>query len=223
MLRHVLSRLPVVLTLAALLLAAGAAAGQESSKGDKPLAIDAAQRAKVIGQVLQELDDRYVFPETAAKMRKAIEARVEHKEYDAVTTGQELARLLTAHLQEVSKDKHLRISCSTSPLPKPPGKEGGPSPEEIQKMRATQQYRNSGFVKLERLTGNVGYLELRGFNNPDEAGPTLAAAMNFLANTDALIIDLRQNGGGSPKMVQLVCSYFLDEQPVHLNSLYWRK
>ncbi|MEZ5163407.1 MAG: S41 family peptidase [Fimbriimonadaceae bacterium] len=50
----------------------------------------------------------------------------------------------------------------------------------------------------------------------------MAAAMNFLSNTDAMIIDLRQNGGGDPSGVQVVCSYFFGEKPVHLNSIYFR-
>jgi C-terminal processing protease CtpA/Prc len=82
-------------------------------------------------------------------------------------------------------------------------------------------YDNFGFVKLERLEGNVGYLDLRAFQDARWAGETAVAAMNFLANSDAVIIDLRRNGGGHPSMIQLISSYFFDE-PVHLNSFYIR-
>ena len=47
--------------------------------------------------------------------------------------------------------------------------------------------------------------------------------MNFVANTEALIFDLRQNGGGDPEMVAHICSYLFGDRPVHLNDLYWRK
>jgi hypothetical protein len=78
--------------------------------------------------------------------------------------------------------------------------------------------------RVERLAGNVGYLELDGFLDAEAAAGPAAAAMTFLANTDALIIDLRRNGGGSPHGVALLCSYLFDaEKPVHLNSLYWRR
>ena len=82
---------------------------------------------------------------------------------------------------------------------------------------------NFGFEKIERLQGNIGYIDLRGFSDPEAGVETVAAAMNFIGNTDALIFDLRQNGGGSPEMVALICSYLFGEKPVHLNSLYWRK
>jgi C-terminal processing protease CtpA/Prc len=82
---------------------------------------------------------------------------------------------------------------------------------------------NAGYRKVERLGGNVGYLALDGFAGAEAAAEPAAAAMNFLANTDALLIDLRRNGGGDPSGVALLCSYFFDEKPVHLNSLYWRK
>ena len=76
-------------------------------------------------------------------------------------------------------------------------------------------------MRLERLPGNVGYLELHNFHDAKWAGETAVAAMNFLANCDAVIIDLRKNGGGSPSMIQLISSYFFEE-PVHLNSFYIR-
>ena len=81
---------------------------------------------------------------------------------------------------------------------------------------------NYGFTRLEILPGNVGFVDLRAFNDVREAGDTAVAAMNFLANTDAIIIDLRYNGGGSPSMVQLLTSYFL-EDATHLNSFYVRE
>jgi len=67
----------------------------------------------------------------------------------------------------------------------------------------------------------VGYLDFRYFSGLPEAEPTAAAAMGFLANTDAVIFDLRRNGGGNPKMVRYVCSYLFD-RPLLLASIYWR-
>jgi hypothetical protein len=218
------ARLVAGLAVSALLLFLSSAPAQLILRKDqKPLPIDGTVRDKVIGDLLKELDDNYVFPEVAKKMRLAIEKRVKGKEYDSIATGQELAKRLTQDLQEVSKDKHLRVNCSTEPLPKPRPKKEKPSEKDRQQWREQMRFRNSGFSRLERLAGNVGYLEMIGFMDVDEGADTVTAAMNFLANTDALIIDLRRNGGGSPKMVQLVCSYFFDGKPIHLNSLYWRK
>jgi C-terminal processing protease CtpA/Prc len=90
-------------------------------------------------------------------------------------------------------------------------------------MRMMAAKSNASYRKVERLGGNIGYLALDGFASPEAAEKPAAAAMNFLANTEALIIDLRRNGGGSPHGVALLCSYFFDDKPVHLNSLYWRK
>ena len=82
---------------------------------------------------------------------------------------------------------------------------------------------NHGFTKVERLPGNIGYIDFRGFMDPDLAADTVAAAMNFVNGTDALIIDMRNNGGGNPAMVAFVCSYLFGPEPVHLNDLYWRE
>ena len=81
---------------------------------------------------------------------------------------------------------------------------------------------NFGFERIERLAGNIGYLDLRGFLPPEFIGDTAAAAMTFLAGTEALIIDLRQNGGGSPDGVALMASYFFGPQPERLNDIYDR-
>ena len=211
------------LLAAAVALVPGMSSSQVLLKKDQaPLPIDEATANAVIDEALKRLEAEYVFPEVAANMAKAVRKRQADKEYAGVKTGQELAELLTKHLQDVSKDKHLRVVCSTDKLPKPPeGK--GPTPEMKEKARQMGRWRNAAYRKVERLGGNVGYLALDGFADPEAAAEPAAAAMNFLANTDALIIDLRRNGGGSAHGVALLCSYFFDEKPVHLNSLYWRK
>jgi hypothetical protein len=191
-------------------------------KGQSPLPIDEATSNAVISSALKALQEEYVFPDVAEKMAQAIGRRVEAKEYATVKSGQELAQLLTKHLQEVSKDKHLRVLCSTEKLPKlSAGAE--PSTEMKEQMRLMSLKSNAGYRKVERLAGNVGYLALDGFVEAAAAERPAAAALNFLADTDALIIDLRRNGGGEPEGVALLCSYFFAEKPVHLNSLYYRK
>ena len=81
---------------------------------------------------------------------------------------------------------------------------------------------NCGFVKVEHLPGNVGYLKFNMFADPEICGPTATAAMNFVANVDALIIDLRENGGGAPAMVAYISSYLFSKK-THLNDLWTRR
>jgi retinol-binding protein 3 len=190
-----------------------------------PLPIDKATIDAVIDQALKHLDEEYVFPDLAAKMTRAIRKHQADQAYARIKTGQELAEQLTKDLQAVSNDKHLRIVCSTDPLPKPPAgaEQQEPTPQMKEEMRQMGQWMNGGYRELKRLGGNVGYLALDGFLDVDAAGEPAAAALNFLANTDALIIDLRHNGGGEPHGVALLCSYFFDSKPVHINSLYSRK
>src|SRR5262245_11271822 len=182
--------------------------------------IDAAERNAVIDGVLEKVEANYVFPDVGKKMVEAIRARQAKKEYDGITSGKELADVLTKHLREVCKDKHLGVRCFPEPLPKDSNR--GPSEEEKKKMRDNAALRNFGFKKVERLGGGgVGLLELEGFMPAEMIGDTAASAMSFLANNDAVIIDLRKNGGGSPDAVILLCSYFFD-QATHLNSIYTR-
>ncbi len=196
--------------------------GQGPPPEQPDLVIDAATRKEVIDTLLKRLNNAYVFPETAAKMEQAVRARVEKKEYDEITSAKEFARKLTEDLQAVSKDKHLRVRYSNRPLPER-GQRREPSAEEREQFRLDMSRINFGFEKVERLAGNVGYVDFRGFFAPELGKETVASVFNFLSNTDALIIDLRKNGGGDPEMVAQICSYLFGPEPVHLNSLYWRE
>lgn len=206
----------VAIALATLVCQAQA---QQGPPNQPDRTIDARERAEVIEGALQHLDRAYIFADVAKKMRDAIAARVANKAYDDVTSAKALASRLTADLQSVSKDKHLRVNYSHEPFPE---RRNEPTPEERARFLDNARRNNYGFNKIERLPGNVGYLELLGFNGLSEAGATGVAAMNFLANADALIIDLRQNGGGSPDMIGLITSYLFDDR-VHLNDFHYRE
>ena len=215
------SRTIIQLTLLSLLaLACTSVAFAQAEQPD--LTVDAATRTQVIDTILKRLNDSYVFPEVARKMESSIRERVAKKEYDQITSARQFATKLTTDLQAVSNDKHLRVRYSYEAIPeRGPRKE--PSAEEREQRKHDLNWMNHGFAKVERLPGNVGYIEFLNFMDEELGADTVAAAMNFISNTDALIIDMRRNGGGNPAMVALVCSYLFGAEPVHLNDLYWRE
>jgi len=202
--------------VAALLLITSSSRVEAQGPRDQPdRTVTGPERAQVIDALGKALRDRYVFPEVGEKLDARLKQRLTAKAYDTVTSAKAFSRILTEDLAAIARDKHLNVLYfSEAPQPRPQGRPAGPDP---------MASRNYGFAKVERLPGNVGYLKLDGFADPSgEAGQIAAAAMAFLAGTDAMIIDLRQNGGGSPAMVAFLCTYFFEGNPVHLNSLYWR-
>jgi len=172
--------------------------------------LDDAARSAVIDGLLKQIDRIYIFPEMAKRMEQAIRARKARKEYASITSGQEFARTLTDHLRQVCKDRHLSVDYFPQGIPY--DSEKPPAAEEIQQFRERGRRRNYEFKKVERLDGGIGLLQVDGFYPGDWVGDTAAAAMTFLANSEAIILDLRQNHGGYPTGVVLLCSYFLKEE-----------
>jgi retinol-binding protein 3 len=183
--------------------------------------LDATTKARVIDGALARLNEFYVSPELARQMEEAIRVRQKKGEFDSVTEGSMFAAVLTQDLREVSHDKHLGVNFSSVPLPEQPP-DAKPSPEALAAMRKQMERTNCGFENVQVLADNVGYVKFNMFADPDICGPTAIAAMNFLANADAAIFDLRANGGGDPRMVSLICSYLFAE-PTHLNDIWERK
>jgi hypothetical protein len=181
--------------------------------------IDAAERARVIEGAIAKLNEFYVFPETAKKMADTVRERQKRGVYDSVSNGAVFANRLTHDFQDVSHDRHLRVNFSPARLP---DRADGPTPEGTARYRDEMRRISCGFAPVKRLDGNVGYLKFDMFADPDVCGATASAAMDSLAGVNALIIDLRENGGGDPKMVAFVSSY-LFSTPTHLNDLWERK
>src|SRR5688572_19659148 len=218
--RIFLIRFAVLLLLTFMFANIGAA--QPGPMEQPDLTIDAATRTQVIDGILKRLNDSYVFPEMAKNMEESLRERVAKKEYDQITSAKQFATKLTEDLQAVSKDKHLRVRYSHPPIPER-GPRREPTAAEREQRQRDLTWMNHGFTKVERLRGNIGYLEFGHFADEVLGAETVAAAMNFVNGTDALIVDLRGNGGGNPAMVALICSYLFGAEPVHLNDLYWRE
>jgi hypothetical protein len=178
---------------------------------------------EIVTTALSLLRTNYVFPEVAEQAATAVEARLAAGEYDDLDEIT-LTELVTRHLQDITGDKHLRLRLGGGPEPGGPGRRPGPEPDNHEARRLAMRQRgrlaNFGIRRVERLDGNVGYLDVRGVAMPANAGPAIAAAMELVAGTYALIIDLRRNGGGSPEGVVFWCSYLLTEEPTHLNDIF---
>ncbi|MGW8776675.1 S41 family peptidase [Streptomyces sp. NPDC055796] len=171
--------------------------------------------APVVDETARLLSDHYVFPEIAEQLAGLLQRRLAEGAYD-VDGAEELARLVTADLQSVNGDRHLRLKHHADPV----------SPEQgsatLDAMRRDFETSLGGAPRVQLLDGGVAVLELSPMLFPLEwAAEPLGAALTLASRAQALIIDLRANRGGDPDTVAFVCSYLLDER-THLNTMHWR-
>ena len=204
------------LSMAAGLLCAGAQA-RAAQAADAQLS--AAERAEFVESAAARLSAEYIDPELAIKMAQSIRTRARQGDYVGIGNGQTYADRLTADLRAVSHDQHLWVGYQPDGARDEPA--DGPSRQEMDRWREAVARDNFSFDKVERKDGNIGYLKFRVFAYPYLAADTATAAMSFLAHTDALIVDLRDNLGGDPAMVAYMLSYLFD-QPTRLNDIYTR-
>lgn len=178
-----------------------------------------AVRKQAIDAAIANLEQAYVFPDKAEAMARRLRQMQQSGEFDKVTSSERFAETLTDVLQRESHDPHIEVRYFEQPVPiEPPGKatdEASPH-ERIEQIRM-----NYGVASVGRLHGNLGYIDLHQLGRPEGAVPRYAAAMRLLADTAALVIDLRQCGGGDPDAVMAFASYLFD-RPTHLNDIYWR-
>lgn len=183
--------------------------------------IDGAERQRLIDTLVNRLDQYYVFPDKAKKIGAALRAHQKSGHYDRITSSETLAKTLNEHMSAEAQDKHLQVYYSEQPIPEDTD-DTKTSDEEMMGGLANMRAHNFGVERIERLPFNIGYLNLSAFAPAKSAAATIAATMATLTYTDALIIDLRENGGGDPSTVSLIASYLLDER-THLSDMYYRK
>ena len=205
-----------------ILLQAPSAYAQATPEAVQAPALNVAARGQVIDALIRELNAYYVFPDVAAKIGTALRQKQQRGGYDSAVLPQDLANMLTTDLREIGHDMHLNVRTSDRPLPPMPAADSSPSAADEARFQARAKELNYGIGKVETLPGNIGYIEMRGFGPVKYVDKAIAAAMSQLADCDALIVDMRANGGGDPAGVAFLTSYLFDKR-THLNDLYWRE
>jgi hypothetical protein len=177
--------------------------------------MDEAEVAQIVGQVRALVETHYLYPDIAATVSGVLAEGLAKGRYPAEEPS--LATAVTADLQSVNADKHLRLLYHAEALPP---RTPGDDTEEYAAMARWADQTCGGVACVRRLPGNVGYLELQPVLFPAAlGGEIITAAISLLATTDALMVDLRQCLGGEPTGAAFLISYLWDHVPAQLTGL----
>jgi hypothetical protein len=174
--------------------------------------LDEAERTRVVDGAAKLLEKFYLFPRVAQRVSEKLRMLQERGEYRGITDPEIFSIRLGDDLVMLSGDKHIGVDYFPKAMPpEQPAPRPHPDPRQLAAV-------NCGFEKAEHYPPNIGYLKLTMIAEPENCVQTATAAMTFLADSDSLIIDLRETRGGSPRMVAVICSYLFDES-VHLDDI----
>ena len=208
--RHVLLRFLPLLAMSVPLPSAAQTATARAKATPAPTSnLDAAARREIVAHLSSELRRKYINPVVGEKGAAAITAATSAGAYDRIGDLPAFAARLTEDLRGVMADKHL-VVFDTSRRPAP----------SVASMPAGE----AGIVRVDRLPGRIGYLQIDGFANPWAFKPALDRAMAGLKGSRALILDVRGNGGGDPASVSYLVSYLVPAgKRIGISSIVWRK
>jgi len=170
----------------------------------------------LIEDAITKLREHYVFPEKADEAAAAIQRRLDAGEYDDLDEAA-LCERITGQLFDICADKHLRLRV------RQPDLHDAMTEDELTALwREHEALNNYGVARVERRAGNIGFIDLSLITDPSNGGRAIAAAMELVSRTYALIVDLRTCRGGSPDGVIMWHSYLFPDSETHLNSIYSR-
>ena len=177
-------------------------------------------KKEIVFKVASIVKEKYLFEEVGEKMSKQVLSQFQMGQYDSLHQVKAFCSQLTSDLRAINNDKHLFVFYSPDEACEVKAYKKLLPENEINQINKSiyeaERRENFGFKKIEILNGNIGYFKLDYFSSPDIFDEKLIGVMNFLSNTDAIIIDLRDNGGGEGS--SLLSSYFLPKQEILLGS-----
>ncbi|CAI2767174.1 S41 family peptidase [Flavobacterium collinsii] len=165
------------------------------------------------------IQKEYIFPEKAKLMGDHLKKAYKENKFKKYDLLDSFAVALTKEIRFINNDKHLRIKPKFIPEKDKANSTKDSYEVYLHNLTDNRKLAN-GFKEVKIIDGNIGYLKFNYFI--EETEQTIDSYMELLSKTDAIVVDLRTNGGGSPKTVQYLCSYFF-KQPLLLNTLYFRK
>lgn len=175
--------------------------------------ITATEKQEVLRALIDRLSSSYINESKALEMTSHLHEKIWDGTYDSIDAPEEFAFLLTRELRNISQDLHLEIVYNPN---QPLANSEEEEENENAWLKNLLEENGHGVKSKKILEGNLGYLELPFFGPIDHCADTLFKAMEELADTDALIVDLRScRGSLDENMIPLFCGYFFEE-PVHL-------
>ncbi|SFP35775.1 N-terminal domain of Peptidase_S41 [Qipengyuania nanhaisediminis] len=185
--------------------------------------IDAGMRADVVKALGDALEKNYVFPDKGTETGQTLERLLDSGKYDRFETANAFAEALRSDLREAGDDRHLQLRYDPEFVPQGDHTDGPPSAEEVAETYRQMALHGFGVARTAMLPGNIGYIDLRFFGPPEAVAGAYESAIQLVSGSQALIIDLRSNGGGDPAAVAQFASHLFAKGDVrHLNSIYDR-
>jgi hypothetical protein len=161
------------------------------------------------------LPDRYAYKELGPKLQLLLQQNLKSGKYDSIASAADFAEAVTKDLRSLNFDRHLALNYNPQPQATNTSSSAPQLTPEERAKRASDFNRqmNFGFKSVQFLNGNIGYLKFDYFDAYlDYSRPVVDAAMSFLRNSDAIIVDLRENGGGGSQMVGYIAGFFFKER-----------
>ncbi|MFW9991589.1 MAG: S41 family peptidase [Candidatus Odinarchaeota archaeon] len=189
----------------------------------EPLTLES--KEKYIRKLVELVDKNYVDPEKASKLTAKLEKNLQTGLYSDYNDQMAFFKAIEMHCTDILKDAHFSISHNPELVAEILKSKEQDTLSTSWTTKANVKNANYGFEKLQRLKGNIGYVDLRTFYPLRlGAGKIIAHALNFFQDTNALILDLRKNTGGDADTIQLLISYFFSEKKgsFKYQSVYWR-
>jgi hypothetical protein len=189
----------------------------ELERGEAPTpeaAIDPEVAARMVDDIAKQLTEGYIYEDAGKKIAKGLRKAQAAGKLGEGSTAPALAQALTAELQALSNDIHLRVEYRA-------GRPGRQAAEDSSggepAAREAHGPGSSGIGGHQIFDDNIGYLNMVHFGGGDGAAAELDKVLAELAGVRALIIDLRENLGGGPFMVRYLSTYLFAER-THLAS-----
>lgn len=183
--------------------------------------VDDATRERLVGDVIHELEQKFVFPERVATKLPLLIGRWSSPPFSTLTSASDIVGAINADLTDAFHDGHLMLlPRRAEDMPAAMFDTREPTAADLAQMDKDEAVTHYGDIDAKVLDGNIGYFELTHFADIHLPGlqRAIAEAMKRVRDTSGLIIDLRWNGGGDGETVAHIMAYLLDKRVLLLNE-----
>ncbi len=171
---------------------------------------------EVIDKIPELIKSNYVNPKKGNQIALQIQKEINSGKYYKIRHPDSLASVLTKDLKRISNDGHMYVNHLTKN-----GKETKETTDWEAEEKALEIKLNYGFTEIQIFEDNTGYIKIVEFMHPKRSMQTAVAAMKFVENTDNLIIDIRDNGGGYPGILEYIMNHYFEGAPTLLSTTYF--